>query len=57
MENYTYSFTSESTFAGMDVHKKTIAVCFFSAYACKMLDERELPHDLPIEVIKQRNST
>lgn len=51
MENYTYSFTSGSTFAGMDVHKKTIAFCVFSAYTGKVLDERELPHDLP-KVIK-----
>ena len=51
MENYTYSFTSGSTFAGMDVHKKTIALCVFSAYTGKVLDERELPHDLS-KVIK-----
>ena len=51
MENYTYSFTSGSIFAGMDVHKKTIAFCVFSAYTGKVLDERELPHDLP-KVIK-----
>ena len=51
MENYTYSFTSGSTFAGMDVHKKTIAFCVFSASTGRVLDERELPHDVP-KVIK-----
>ena len=51
MENYTYSFTSGSIFAGMDVHKKTIAFCVFSAYTGSVLDERELPHDVP-KVIK-----
>lgn len=51
MENYTYSFTSGSTIAGMDVHKRTIALCVYSASTGKVLDERELPHDLP-KVIK-----
>ena len=51
MENYTNSFTSGSAFTGMDVHKKTIAFCVYSAYTGEVLDERELPHDVP-KVIK-----
>ena len=35
----------------MDVHKKTIAFCVYSAYTGKVVDERELLHDLP-KVIK-----
>ena len=50
MENCTYSFTSGSTFAGMDVHKKTIAFCVYSAYTGQALDERDLPHDLPLVI-------
>ena len=35
----------------MDVHKKTIAFCVYHVKTGAVLDERELPHDLP-KVIK-----
>ena len=31
----------------MDVHKKTIVLCVYNASTSEILDERELPHDLP----------
>ena len=34
-------------FVGMDVHKRTIAVCVYDPNRRIMFDERELPHDLP----------
>jgi len=48
MQNYIKPFTSAfSISAGMDVHKKTIALCIYHAKTGVILDERELPHDLP----------
>ncbi len=48
MQNYTHSSTSGSPIAvGMDVHKKTIALCVYNAFRGEVLDERELLHDLP----------
>ena len=46
MQNYIKPFTSASM-VGMDVHKKTIASCIYHTEAGAVLDERELPHDLP----------
>ncbi len=42
------SSTSASTISvGMDVHKRTIALCAYNARTGVILDERGLPHDLP----------
>ena len=47
MQNYTNSSTPECSIAvGMDVHKRTIALCVYDAYTGGILDERELLHDL-----------
>ena len=52
MQNYIKTFNSASLISvGMDVHKKTIAFCVYHAKTGAVLDERELPHDLP-KVIK-----
>ena len=52
MQNYNKTFNSASSISvGMDVHKKTIAFCVYHAKTGAVLDERELPHDLP-KVIK-----
>ena len=48
MQNYTNSSTPGfSITVGMDVHKKTIALCVYNAFKGEILDERELVHDLP----------
>lgn len=48
MQNYTNSSTAGFSIAvGMDVHKKTIALCVYNAFRGEVLDERELLHDLP----------
>lgn len=48
MQNYTYSSAPGLSIAvGMDVHKKTIALCVCNALTGEILDERELLHDLP----------
>ena len=48
MRNYIKPSTSASSiFVGMDVHKRTIASCVYDAETGAILDERELPHDLP----------
>ncbi len=48
MENYTNSSTTGYSIAvGMDVHKKTIALCVYNAFAGEILDEREMLHNLP----------
>lgn len=48
METYNNFTTSPcSIFVGMDVHKRTIALCVYSAIAGVILDEREFPHDVP----------
>ena len=52
MQNYIKTFNSASLISvGVDVHKKTIAFCVYHAKTGAVLDERELPHDLP-KVIK-----
>ncbi|MXW13693.1 MAG: IS110 family transposase [Gammaproteobacteria bacterium] len=48
METYNNSLTSTcSIFTGMDVHKKTVALCIYSSITGVILDEREFPHDVP----------
>jgi len=48
MQNYIKPFTSAfSISVEMDVHKKTIASCIYPTKSGVILDERELPHDLP----------
>lgn len=48
MQNYTNSSTPGLSIAvGMDVHKKTIALCVYNALTGEILDEQELLHDLP----------
>ena len=48
MQDFTNSSSTESFIAvGMDVHKKTIALCVYNASTAEILDERELLHDLP----------
>ncbi len=48
MQTYiNFSTSICAIFVGMDVHKKTIALCVYSASAGIILDERELLHDLP----------
>lgn len=48
MKTYNNSTISPcSIFVGMDVHKKTIALCVYSVSAGIVLDERELLHDVP----------
>ncbi len=48
MQSYTNSSTPGCSIAvGMDVHKKTIVLCVYNAFTSEILDERELPHDLP----------
>lgn len=48
MQNYIKPFTSVSSISvGMDVHKKTIALCIYHSETGAILDERALPHDLP----------
>ena len=48
MQTYINFFTSSSTVSvGMEVHKKTIALCVYSVSTGVILDERELPHDVP----------
>ena len=56
MQNYTDSFSSETSIAvGMDVHKKTIALCMFNARTGGILDERELLHGSPPSLHSIRN--
>ena len=48
MQDFTNSSSTESFISvGMDVHKKTIALCVYNASTAEILDERELLHDLP----------
>ena len=48
MQTYINPFTSVSSISvGMDVHKQTIASCIDPSETGVILDERELPHDLP----------
>lgn len=46
MRTYSLSLSSLQ-FVGMDVHKKTIAFCVYDPWQQCIIDERELPHDLP----------
>ena len=48
MQRYTPTFTSASSLVvGMDVHKKTIALCVYDDSTGEVIDERQLPHDMP----------
>ena len=48
MQDFTNSSSTEFSIAiGMDIHKKTIALCVYNASTAEILDERELLHDLP----------
>lgn len=41
------SHTASSLFVGMDVHKKTIVVCVYDDSTGGVVDERQLPNDVP----------
>ena len=48
MQRYPPTFTSASSLVvGMDVHKKTIALCVYDDSTGEVIDERQLPHDMP----------
>ncbi|MCY4225441.1 MAG: hypothetical protein OXF06_11470 [Bacteroidetes bacterium] len=48
MKTLTHSIDVPSCYyVGMDVHKKTISFCVFDPYLRKVMDQRQLPHDLP----------
>ena len=48
MKTLTHSIDVPSCYyVGIDVHKKTISFCVFDPYRRKVMDQRQLPHDLP----------
>ena len=48
MQKYTQPFTlASSLFVAMDVHKKSIALCVYDNSAGEVVDERQLPNDMP----------
>ena len=48
METYPSSSTSTlPLFVGMDVHKKTIAVCVYDHTTGEIVEERQSPNDWP----------
>ena len=61
MQKYTPPVISASPlFVGMDVHKKTIAVCVYDNSTGAIVDERQLPNDWPkvrkyIEQVQKRH--